>query len=251
MLQFIGPRDYSLYRNLTGIAVSFAAVFALLVVVELLIARKLVREATGRKIVHIGASHWWLLAMLFHDNPWFAAVGPAFFLIFNVVIWRRGSMATLRPHADRSNLGTIYFPLSLLAIVFLTFGGVFPVYTGGIGILIMGWGDGLAALVGERVKSGRYAVAGRSNMLPNAGIDTTSDRATKSIAGSLTMFAASFTVGAILVGTFCPQAGLATVAARAGAVAGVATIVEAVTPFGLDNLTVPILSVLFYNLVIL
>ncbi len=251
MLQFIGPRDYSLYRNLMGIAVSFASVFALLFVVETLIARNVVREATGRKILHIGVAHWWLLAMIFHDSPWFASVGPLFFLIFNAVAWRRGSMAALRPPAEGGNLGTIYFPLSLLALVFLTFDGLFPVYTGAIGVLIMGWGDGLAALVGERVTVGRYVVAGRGVRRANAMTEPTQPRATKSLAGSITMFAASFAAAAIVVGTLGPRAGLGTVTARAAAVAAVATIVEAATPLGLDNLTVPICSVLFYNLVMI
>lgn len=236
-------------RNLTGVAVSFAAVFALLAVVQAIAGRRLVTPETARKVVHIGVAHWWLVAMLFNDNPWFAAIGPLFFLLFNAVALRRSLFSALEVPADRRSLGTIYYPLSLLVLVFLTFSGLFPVYTGALAVLVMGWGDGLAAIVGTRARAGRYAVAAVQGRGESA--EGTRPKETRSVAGSVTMLVASFAVGLIVIAVLGPNAGAGTLVGRALAAALFATVVEAVTPFGLDNLTVPILTLLFYNLVVL
>jgi len=248
MVQLTGLLRNTYGRNITGIVISFAAVFALLAVVQALAARRRIGPEAARKIVHIGVAHWWLIAMLFIDDPWFAGVGPLFFLLFNAVALRINLFSALEVPAERRSLGTIYYPLSLLVLVFLTFTGLFPVYTGALGVLIMGWGDGLAAIVGTRARTGRYAFA--STAVANGHAERSPRKESRSVAGSATMLTASFVVGLLVISILGPATGAATLIGRAAATALFATVIEAVTPFGLDNLTVPILTVLFYNLVI-
>ncbi|PZO51647.1 MAG: phosphatidate cytidylyltransferase, partial [Phormidesmis priestleyi] len=91
-----------------------------------------------------------------------------------------------------------------------------------IGILTMTWGDGLAALVGQRFGVHPYQIWGEK----------------KSWEGSLTMLVVSFAVCAgILFGV--QGAGAATwVAALVGAIA--ATLLESASKYGIDNLSVPL-----------
>jgi phytol kinase len=105
-----------------------------------------------------------------------------------------------------------------------------PIWVGGIGVLIMGWGDGLASVVGERAGRQFRVWGGR-----------------KSLAGSAAMFAASLVVCLVFTLLFGRRlSGSLPILAAAAATAALAAGVELLTPFGLDNLTVPLLSSLFY-----
>jgi len=93
----------------------------------------------------------------------------------------------------------------------------------------MGYGDGCAALIGTKFKLKEFIFF----------------KNTKTVLGSITMFIISFIAISIL--TLCfNQFSLLNVLI----VSAVATIIEAVSPFGLDNLAVPILtSILSYFII--
>jgi phytol kinase len=94
----------------------------------------------------------------------------------------------------------------------------------------MGYGDGLASIVGERF-----------------GNDRSFTRATsKSIHGTATMFLASFLVVLVFQSAVGNVGSTLHVIIAAAATAAVAASVELATPFGLDNLTVPISTALFF-----
>jgi phytol kinase len=101
------------------------------------------------------------------------------------------------------------------------------------GILPMAYGDAAASLVGQ--KFGRH---------------TYSLLAKKSFEGSIAMFMVCFLsvqLSLLFFSFFYPTALLATFIAALG-VAAVATVCEALTPKGFDNLTVPIFSALVFLL---
>jgi len=91
-----------------------------------------------------------------------------------------------------------------------------------LGILVMTWGDGLAALVGQNFGRHPYVIFGNK----------------KSIEGSLTMALASFVVSVLVLGAIAgitwPVLGIA------AGVAIAATLLETLSFYGLDNLTVPL-----------
>ena len=120
----------------------------------------------------------------------------------------------------KGNLGTVYFPISLLILVLLTFTDVIgaSTYIGAIGILIMGYGDGLAAVIGK--KYGKHPLAFG-----------------KSFEGSITMFIVSFLVTFTILVRYGSLAS-AVLVGLGVAIAG--TVIELFTPKGLDNLTVPL-----------
>jgi phytol kinase len=219
-------------RNLTGLLVSYAYVFGLMGLATLLMRRRVLPAQSARKLIHIGAAHWWLIAMLTMDSPLIASIGPASFIIINALTIRLRLLPAMDAAAGKGNLGTVWFPVSLLVLVNLCWRGVMPTWVGGIGVLIMGWGDGLASVVGERAGRGEIRIWGGR----------------KSIAGTAVMFGASLAVtlafrlaaGGPAARHFPPSLG------AAACTAALATAVEVLTPLGIDNLTVPLAASLFY-----
>ena len=211
--------------NALGLAASYAFVFGFIGAATLLLRRHLVRPAATRKAVHIGVAHWWLIAMATMDDPWVASVGPATFIVINALALRFRLLPAMDEGADRHNLGTVYFPISLLILANLCWRGVMPAWVGGIAVLVLGWGDGLAALVGE------------GNGAP--GVRIWGGR--KSAAGTILMFSASFAVTLAFTLIFNARfGGLAAALGVSAVVGAAATVVELLTPLGLDNLTVPL-----------
>jgi phytol kinase len=127
------------------------------------------------------------------------------------------------------NLGTVYFPIALLTLVLLGWAGPLPIWVAGMGILVMGWGDGLASVVGEHLAKRTFRIVGN----------------TKSYVGTIVMFGASAVVVAAFM-LLSTDAGVGSVIVAALATGAFATAVELLTPFGIDNLTVPILTSLFF-----
>lgn len=219
-------------QNWLGIIVSFAFVFGVLGVAQLLAATKLLPPPITRKVVHIGVAHWWLLAIPLFDSLAFAVVGPIAFIFLNALSMRRGiftAMEAPREPGKPYNLGTLFFPVSLLVLVMLTFRSDLPVWIGGLGILVLGWGDGMAAIIGMVAGTRRYNVFGQR----------------KSVQGTAGMFV--FSLAVVLIYSYIHLDGATgLVLAAALATAAVATLTEAITPLGLDNLTVPLVTSLFY-----
>ena len=219
-------------HNWIGIVISFLFVFGVLGVAQALLALKFVAPPISRKLVHIGVSHWWLIALPLFDSVAFALVGPVAFIVLNAVSIRTELFAAMEAPKEPGkpfNLGTVYFPVSLLALVLITFLTDVPTWIGGLGILILGWGDGMAAIVGMTGNTRHFTVF----------------RQRKSVRGSLAMFSFSFLVSLIYCYIHLPIS-TGEIVLAAAATAAVATFVEASTPLGLDNLTVPILTSLFF-----
>lgn len=206
-------------HNLLGVVISFIFVFGVIFLAKFL---ERFGKEVSRKAVHILVCNWWLLAMIFFNNPFWAAIVPACFVILNYLSYRFLLFSSMERGAGKGDLGTVYYAVSLLILALITFGPLQSPVIGGVGILVMGYGDGLAAVVGTRWPKGAYHLWGSE----------------KTITGSLTMLVVSFLVTTILLGaTGQPQ-----VLMPALVVAGLATVLEAATPLGLDNLTVPLLS---------
>jgi phytol kinase len=219
------------FLDVLGLAASYAFVFGFIGASTLLMRRDILRPTAARKVIHIGVAHWWLIAMALMNDPWVASAGPASFIVINALALRYRLLPAMDEGADRSNLGTVYFPVSLLVLVNLCWRGVMPAWVGGIAVLVLGWGDGLAALVGE------------GNGAP--GVRIWGGR--KSAAGTILMFGASFAVTLVFTLIFNARHGeLLAAIGVSTIVAAAATVVELFTPLGLDNLTVPLAVAALY-----
>ena len=192
------------------------------------------RELT-RKLVHIGAGMWVFGVLALFDR-WEIGILPfASFILINYLLHRYRLFGAM--DAPDSPPGTVYFALALTLLFALLWRPAGPVDHAPIavaGAMALTWGDALAALVGRRWGRHRYSVAG----------------SVRSWEGSAAMFLASLAAItltlALLPGSWlspqAPSLGIGRVVAAALLAAGVATLVEAVSPRGLDNLGVPLVA---------
>lgn len=214
-------------NNWLGIILSYVLVFVIIGLSTVLQKKGILKDEGARKFIHIGVSNWWILAMLFFDNVWFAIVPPITFIILNYASYKMNLIKSME-RSGNGNLGTVYFPISLLILVIVSFGVLKQPEIGAIGILILGYGDGFAAVIGQ--KYGKHKL-----------------KFNKSLEGSLAMFVASLVVSLIIL--FIYQGNSAFYLAPLIAI--LATVIELYTPKGLDNLTVPLSNSLVYYLLLL
>ncbi len=177
-----------------------------------------------RKIVHIGSGQVIALAWLVQIPAWLcvgAAVVAGAIAIASYFLPILPSINSV----GRKSLGTFFYATSIGLLGGYFFTQNLPQYAT-IGILVMAWGDGLAAIVGRNFGRHPYTILGNQ----------------KSAEGTLAMFLASFSVtfGVLLA------AGNGTTAIWPVAllVALLATGLETFSQFGIDNLTVPVGSAL-------
>lgn len=215
--------------NLYALLLSLGLVVVVILSSELLVKLLHVPKEESRKFIHIGVSHWWLLAMFTMDSWRWAIIPPIIFIVLNLISWWTGMFSAMeRKPRDPANLGTVYFPITLLILVILTWQdspvltGLNP-YLGALGVMAMGYGDGFAALIGS--KHGRR----KWNFL----------NSTKSVEGSIAMFLAALLPLFLILATNIGMGQPLFIVAVAVLLSALATVVEAVTPWGLDNLTVP------------
>ena len=72
-------------NNVFGILVSI--IFIGIVLVSARVFEKAGKEAS-RKFIHIMLSNWWIIAMVFFDNVFFAALMPALFIVINYASYK-------------------------------------------------------------------------------------------------------------------------------------------------------------------
>lgn len=174
---------------------------------------------TVRKVVHIGTGNIILLAWWLKIPAW---VGIAASIAFSLVTLLSYALPILPGlnSVGRKSLGTFFYAISIGALILL-FWQTHPEYAA-IGVLIMTWGDGLAALVGQRWGRHPYQLWGMQ----------------KSWEGSLTMACVSYAVTSLVLlgvqGSSWQTWGVSI------GVAILATSLEAFSKLGIDNLTVPL-----------
>ena len=177
----------------------------------------------ARKIVHIGVSNWFFIyAHVFESDTW-PIIGLASFALINAAMNLSGGLSKLMAQeSTKRNWGLVQYPISIILLILIKMMGFGDIVAFGCAVLGMGYGDGLASLVGRHVKS------------PKLWRDSK-----KSVAGSVTMAAVTFVV-VLLVKICYGNADISAALLSAAACSVAATFVEALTPFGLDNISVPL-----------
>ena len=172
-----------------------------------------------RKVVHIGSGNvillaWWL------QIPRNIIVAAA---VIASIIALTSYFLPILPSINsvgRKSLGTLFYAISI-GILAQVFWQDYPQYTA-IGILVMAWGDGMAAIIGQRFGRHSYRVFDIS----------------KSWEGSLVMAVATFIVTSLIL--LSTQGNIPQTYLIAAIVAIIATALEAFSKLGIDNLTVPL-----------
>lgn len=218
-------------NNVFGIIFSIIFVFLIIGVSSILTRFNLLSNEGSRKFIHIGVSNWWIIAMIFFNNNIYASIVPALFVVINYISYKKQVFKAMERDGSKNDLGTVYFALSLLILSLITFKNVEYSYLGALGILIMGYGDGFAAVIGVKYGKNKFKVLGNE----------------KSIEGSLAMFIFSFIVSIVILYIFNPV----NIILYSLVLAIISTFLEAFSPYGLDNLAVPLGTSFVYYLITL
>jgi phytol kinase len=175
-----------------------------------------------RKIVHLGSGNVIVLA-------WWLKVSASVILDAAIIASAIALLSYFIPilpsinSVGRKSLGTFFYAVSIGILTVWFWQINLPQYAA-IGILVMTWGDGMAAVIGQNFGKHPYQVLGNS----------------KSWEGSLTMAGVSFLVASFVL--LAVEGNHWQVWLIALVVAGVAAILETFSKLGVDNLTVPLAS---------
>ena len=167
---------------------------------------------TIRKIVHIGTGNVILLAWWWRVPTWMG-VGAAIAAAVVALISYRVPLLPGIDSVNRRSAGTFFYAVSIGVLIAWFWPQAYYQYTA-LGILIMVWGDGLAAVIGQRWGKHPYDLLGIR----------------KTWEGSLTMAG----VAGLVTGCVLGWTPLVVV------VAVVAAVLEVFSYYGLDNFTVPV-----------
>ncbi len=228
------------------------AFFISLIVVMMLVQINAAIEKSGklstdvtRKVIHIFAAPLWILTwMLFSGgifSRWLALIVPLFFVLQFVSIGtgkveNEDFVKSMSRSGDPKELlgGTLYYSLLMMVFGIISFyvpaGGALALASP-MAIIVFGClagGDGLADVIGRKYGGDKKFGIGGSE---------------RTIAGSIGMFLGSFLFSIILLYLFSFEVigwDVMAMLVPVLVISIVATIVEALSPKGLDNWTVPI-----------
>lgn len=198
---------------------SFAMVFVIIGLAGIISKVAKLSEELSRKLVHIGVGNWIIPAMyLFKELP-FLLITPLAFILINYLSLRFKLIKVMEQ--EEPSYGTVWYAVSLFLLAL--FGFVTSMKEVAIiGILVMAYGDGLAAVIGRKWGKRHFSVPFHR----------------KSIEGSLALFIAAYVVSFLsfyfilgkvdLMGSFL--------------IAFIAALVEIIPHMGGDNLLVPLVA---------
>ena len=210
-----------LIQQLIGVAVVLAWL-AVVVGTALIIRHRFPEQREwSRKVVHIGTGPVVLLAWALGIERW-VALPAAIAVTLATALNHRFRLLPAVEDVGRHSYGTIAYGASI-AILLALFWPAQPLAVAA-GVLVMAIGDGLAGLLGPQLRSPRWQLLSQG----------------KSLAGTLAM-----AIGALLVLLLLQRAAqntglIAPALPNLVVIAALATALEQLSAFGLDNLTVPI-----------
>lgn len=207
-------------NNWLGLIICILYVFGIIGFAELLRRRLGYGSNFTRKVIHVGVGMMsWGLPFLF-DTPWFFIATAAIFSVITFLDWRY-HFFTAMASSDPSNLGTVYFPIAAGVVAYL-FWQEPPLMVAAL--MPLTWGDGLAPVIGK--------LYGRRHYRIHTSIRTLEGSLGFFVAGFLFTWLALWMTGGNPV--ISPMAALF----PAFVITFVTTLIEAVSIWGVDNLTI-------------
>ncbi|TCD47819.1 phosphatidate cytidylyltransferase [Chlorobium sp. N1] len=212
-------------HNLLVTLLTFVYVFSVPPLMDYLVSSKGLPRDISRKITHIAAGSLIVFLPLYVDGDWSQYLNVSVYVVWALLFIQKGLFAadddqaikTMTRTGDKRELlkGTLYFVL--VGILCGTL--YYKQFEGVLAMAILGWGDGLAPVVGTRYGRLKYHVFSE-----------------KSVEGSLafllgSLAAAAFFVWLIVPASFDFQ--------RILLICLVATVVEGVSPREIDNILIP------------
>ena len=222
-----------IFTDIIALIVVYIYVIAIFIIAEKVLKS---RPEFSRKFLHIMVGNM-IFAMPFFSNPWVMIIGltlPASigtFLLTEYSPIKIENTMTESGHA----LG-LFFYSAIWTVLLIIFGNY--IWIVALAIVPLVYGDGFAALIGIKFGKVKFSIFG----------------STKSLEGSLSMFVVTTVMSVFVwmvftsIGYAMPEFNLVAILS----ISAVATICEALSYGGIDNLTVPaVTSILYYLLTIL
>jgi len=218
-------------QDVIALIASFVYVFAMIGIAEGLRKWRGYSVDFTRKFIHIAVGMWAYGTVLLFERRVFAIIPPLSFVAINAFSYWQGTFKAMET-GEKGQLGTIYFPISFSALIWLLWGHPHLMVAS---LMPMTWGDALAAVLGQRFGRRSYTVVG----------------STRSIEGSAVMFFVGWVATLIPLLLLAPTPlGLPAALVAAAVTALGAALIEALSPWGIDNLTVPAVSALILVLML-
>ncbi len=173
-----------------------------------------------RKIVHIGTGNVILLAWLLQLPAWVGITSGVLASIAALISYQIPILPGVNS-VGRKSLGTFFYAVSIGLLTAIFWPIHRPEYAV-IGILIMAWGDGLAAIVGQKLGRNPYQVWGNQ----------------KSVEGTAVLVSVSYLITTVIL--YIVQGNLPGTWFVGIPVAIAAIGLESISQWGIDNLTLPI-----------
>jgi len=200
-----------------------AAWLGLVLLIAEILRRQIGESELVRKVVHIGVGNILFFAWGLQLPLWLCLMAGISFSIITYISYHVPILPMLNS-VGRKTLGVVYYSVSITCLIAFFWTIQLPQYAV-VGVVVMAWGDGVAALVGQRW--GKHTYTFMANK--------------KSFEGSLAMLAASYIVTCLVLIMAAGEFSLSTFLIPLP-VAIAATLLEAISPGGTDNLTVPFAS---------
>ena len=176
-----------------------------------------------RKIIHIGIGPLIPIAKYFEISKSFAAYFT-FLIFFLIAINYIYKLFPIIEDVERKSYGTLFYCLSLFILIILFWDNDPNSLIAGF--FIMTFGDGFAGLIGKNFPSKNWLILNQK----------------KSILGTFTMFITSLFI-LLAIGFY----GDFSINSNYLLIALIATILEQVSMYGIDNFTVPIIASISFN----
>jgi phytol kinase len=212
--------------DVVGVVAVYAYVAVLILFTEKVFSKRY--PVQSRKFLHVMTGNIAFILPLFQTREIMAFIAAGPFILFTFLMSPYSPIKSMRGKTSEAGhgLGLVYYALTwtVLAYVFFDHREIIA-----MGILAMSYGDGLASLIGIKYGERKYCVF----------------RDTKSYIGSIAMFLCTFLLLVIAL-VFYSVPVTTRVLVYLLCIAGVATVVEGVTPLGLDNLSVPFVVAVMY-----
>jgi len=222
-------------NDIVGVALVYIYVAVLLIFTEKILPKRY--PIASRKILHIMTGNIAFLLPVFQTREVmvFLAAGP--FILFTFLMSPYSPIKSIKGKTSESGhgLGLVYYAIAWTVLAYFFFDAKETI---AIGILAMSYGDGLASLIGIKYGKKKYQVF----------------EDVKSYVGSTAMFVFTFILMVIallyyqMFSSTIPPLIFETLVLLLF-IAGISTIVEGITPMGLDNLSVPFVTATLYWIV--
>ncbi len=223
--------------DIVGVALVYLYVAVLLILTEKILSKKY--PLASRKILHILTGNIAFILPIFQTREIMAFIAAGPFIVFTFLMSPYSPIKSIRGGTSKSGhgLGLVYYAIAWTVLAYFFFDSKVII---AIGILAMSYGDGFASLLGIKYGKKKYKIF----------------KDVKSFVGSTAMFVFTFILMMIAIfyyGFF--DSTIATITIEVLSlllgIAAISAVVEGITPLGLDNLSVPLVTATLYWVVLI